>query len=63
MPFRIGQVYECTEGRSHRQAIVLQTRNDGQEALMRYVDTRVEEWLNWPEFYEARKWYWTESER
>jgi hypothetical protein len=30
--------------------MVLHTRNDGEEALLRYIDTRVEEWTKWSEF-------------
>jgi hypothetical protein len=25
-------------------------RNNGEEALLRYIDTRVEEWTKWSEF-------------
>jgi hypothetical protein len=62
-PFHFGQVFEYTENGVHREAIVLHTRNNGQEALLRYVDTRVEEWVRWPEFDEARIWCWIGSER
>jgi hypothetical protein len=56
MPFRFGQVYECTEDARNRQAIVLRTRSEGQEGLLRYVDTRGEEWVTWDEFQHAAKW-------
>lgn len=45
MSFSVGQVYECIEGGRNRQAIVLQTRGEGREGLLRYVDTRGEEWI------------------
>ncbi len=56
MSFRLGQVYECTEDGRERQAIVLRTKGDGEEGLLRYVDTRVEEWVAWDEFKQAAKW-------
>lgn len=62
MPFHFGQVLECVEDGRRRQAIVLQTREDGQEALLRYVDTRVEEWVRWPDLIEAGQWRWAQSE-
>jgi hypothetical protein len=62
VPFRYGQVFErIYQGRS-RQAIVLKTRSDGQEALLRYVDTRSEEWTGWPDF-DADEWQWTGGEK
>jgi hypothetical protein len=56
MSFRFGQVYECTEDGRERQAIVLRIKGDGEEGLLRYVDTRVEEWVAWDEFKQAAKW-------
>lgn len=44
MHFRFGQFYECTEHGRTRQVMVLHTRDDGEEALLRHIDTRVEEW-------------------
>ena len=60
MPFSFGQVYECIEDGGVRQAIVLGTRSNGQEALLRFVDTRIEEWVLWAEFKQAKKWNWIE---
>jgi hypothetical protein len=57
VPFSVGQVYECTEDGRNRQAIVLQTRGEGREGLLRYVDTRGEEWVLWNEFEQADKWH------
>jgi hypothetical protein len=57
MPFSVGQVYECTEAGEERQTIVLQTRSEGREGLLRYVDTRGEEWVLWNEFEQADKWH------
>jgi hypothetical protein len=57
VPFSVGQVYECTEDGQERQAIVLQTRSEGREGLLRYVDTRGEEWVLWNEFEQADKWH------
>ena len=54
MLFRFGQFYDCTEHGCTRQVMVLHTRNDGEEALLRYIDTRVEEWTKWSEFDKAR---------
>ncbi len=54
MPFHFGQVFETKEG---RQAIVLHIRNDGQEGLLRFVDTRAEEWLSWDDFQKEGKWH------
>jgi len=54
MPFSVGQVYETDEG---RQAIVLHTRSDGQEGLLRFVDTRVEEWFLWDDLRKEGKWH------
>ncbi len=62
MPFHFGQVLECFEDGRRRQAIVLQTREDGQEALLRHVDTRVEEWVRGPDLIEAGQWRWAQSE-
>ncbi len=56
MSFRLEQVYECTEDGHKRQAIVLRTKGDGEEGLLRYVATRVEEWVPWDEFKQAAKW-------
>jgi hypothetical protein len=56
MPFSAGQVYECKEDGRHRQAIVLHSRSEGREGLLRYVDTRVEEWVTWDEFQQGAKW-------
>jgi hypothetical protein len=55
MPFHFGQVFGTDDG---RQAIVLHIRNDGQEGLVRFVDTRVEEWLRWDDFQKDEKWRW-----
>jgi hypothetical protein len=55
VPFRFGQFYECIEDGRTRQLMVLHTRNDGEEALLRYIDTRVEEWTKWSEF-DKTKW-------
>jgi hypothetical protein len=55
MPFRFGQFYECTEDSRARQLMVLHARNDGEEALLRYIDTRTEEWTTWSEF-DKTKW-------
>ncbi len=44
MPFRYGQVFERIYQGRNQQVIVLTARRDGQEALLRYVDTRAEEW-------------------
>ncbi len=63
MQFHFGQVFECTEDGQRRQAIVLHVRNDGQEAFLRYVDTRVERWVEWSEFQKSGKWHWARSER
>lgn len=63
MPFTIGQIYNCTEDGRPRQAIVLQTRNGGQEGLLRFIDTRIEEWFRWPAFDQAGKWHRNGSER
>jgi hypothetical protein len=63
MPFSVGQVYESTEHSQIRQAIVLHTRNDGQEALLRYVDTRIEEWVLWDDFQKEGKWHRNVGER
>jgi hypothetical protein len=60
MPFHFGQVFESNDG---RQAIVLHIRNDGREALLRYVDTRVEEWRLWDDFQKDGKWRWRGSGR
>ncbi len=60
VPFHFGQVFETEDG---RQAIVLHIRNDGQEALLRYVDTREEEWLLWADFQKDGKWRWRGSGR
>ena len=57
MCFSFGQVYACTEDGRDRQAIVLQTRNDDKEGLLRYIDTRIEEWVLWAEFEQAGKWH------
>jgi hypothetical protein len=35
----------------------LQTRSEGREGLLRYVDTRGEEWVLWSEFEQADKWH------
>lgn len=62
MPFRYGQVFErIFDGRS-RQATVLKTRLEGKEALLRYVDTRAEEWTGWSDF-NPDEWRWTGGER
>jgi hypothetical protein len=53
MPFSVGQVYYTKEG---RQAVVLHSRSDGQEGSLRFVDTRVEEWLLWDDFRKEGKW-------
>ncbi len=50
MPFRFGQVFECTENGQTRQAIVLRIRREGQEGLLRFIDTRVEEWVQVTDF-------------
>jgi hypothetical protein len=63
MPFSAGQVYECIEDGRDRQAIVLHTRSDGQEGLLRFVDTRIEDWVHWAEFEQAGKWHPHGSER
>ena len=63
MPFSFGQVYDCTEDGRDRQAIVLQTRDDGKEGLLRYIDTRIEEWVLWAEFEQAGKWHRHTGER
>ena len=63
MPFSVGQVYECIEDGRDRQAIILHARNDGQEGLLRYVDTRIEEWVLWAEFEQAGKWHRHTGER
>ena len=55
MLFHFGQVFETDDG---RQAFVLHIRDDGQEGLLRYVDTRVEEWLRWDDFQKDGKWRW-----
>jgi hypothetical protein len=55
MAFHFGQVFETDDG---RQAIVLHIRNDGQEGLVRFVDTRAEEWLRWDDFQKDGKWCW-----
>jgi len=60
MPFSAGQVYETKEG---RQAIVLHTRSDGQEGLLRFVDTRIEECLLWEDFRNEGKWHRNVGER
>ena len=60
MSFSVGQVYYTQEG---RQAIVLHTRSDGQEGLLRFVDTRVEEWLLWDDFRNEGKWHRPVGER
>ena len=60
MPFSFGQVYETKEG---RQAVVLRTRSDGQEGLLRFVDTRIEEWLRWDDFQKDGNWHWIGGER
>ncbi|HEX3505635.1 MAG TPA: hypothetical protein VHU22_19810 [Xanthobacteraceae bacterium] len=62
MSFRFGQFYECTEDGRNRQVMVLTTRNDGEEALLRYIDTRVEEWTKWSEF-DQEKWRRPTSEK
>jgi hypothetical protein len=62
MPFRFGQFYECTEDGYTRQVMVLTARNDGEEALLRYIDTRVEEWTKWSEF-DNEKWRRPTSEK
>ena len=46
-----------------RTQIVLHTRNDGQEALLRYVDTRIEEWVLWDDFQKEGKWHRNVGER
>jgi hypothetical protein len=59
MPFEFGQVYECEEDGRTRQVMVLTARNGGEEGLLRYIDTRVEEWTKWSEF-DRQKWHrWT----
>jgi hypothetical protein len=60
MPFHFGQVFETDDG---RQAIVLHIRNDGREGLVRFVDTRIEDWLTWDDFQKDGKWRWASSER
>jgi hypothetical protein len=62
MTFHFGQFYQCDEDGRTRQVMVLTTRNDGQEALLRYIDTRVEEWTKWSEF-DREKWHRSTSER
>jgi hypothetical protein len=55
MTFSFGQFYECSEDGRSRQVMVLHARNDGEEALLRYIDTRVEQWTKWSEF-DTTKW-------
>jgi hypothetical protein len=62
MPFRYGQVFERINQGRNRHAVVLTTRQDGREALLRYVDTRVEEWTEWSNF-DTEEWRWTGSEK
>jgi hypothetical protein len=47
MTFRFGQFYECSEDGRTRQVMVLHASDDGEEALLRYIDTRVEELTKW----------------
>jgi hypothetical protein len=62
MPFHFGQFYVCDEGGQTRQVMVLTARNNGEEALLRYIDTRVEEWTKWSEF-DWEKWRRSTSEK
>lgn len=62
MPFRFGQVFECIENDQVRQVMVLHTRHDGEEALLRYIDTRAEEWTKWSDF-DHHKWRWIAGEK
>ena len=62
MPFRYGQVSERIVQGRNRHAVVLTTRRDGEQALLRYVDTRVEEWTDWSKF-DVDEWRWTGSEK
>ena len=55
MTFHFGEFYECTEDGRTRQVMVLHARDNGEEALLRYIDTRVEEWTKWSEF-DREKW-------
>jgi hypothetical protein len=55
MTLRFGQFYECSEDGRSRQVMVLHASDDGEEALLRYIDTRVEEWMKWSEF-DTTKW-------
>ena len=41
MRFKIGQAYECID--NGRKAVVAQTREDGREGLLRFLDTGAEE--------------------
>ena len=63
MPFHLGQVFNWIEHGDERQVLVLRIRNGGQEAFLRYVDTRVEEWVEWSEFQKSGKWKWVGGER
>jgi hypothetical protein len=62
MPFHFGQFYMCDEGGHTRQVMVLTARNNGEEGLLRYIDTRVEEWTKWSEF-DREKWRRSTSEK
>jgi hypothetical protein len=42
--------------------MVLTARNEGEEGLLRYIDTRVEEWTKWSEF-DKEKWRRWSSEK
>lgn len=62
MTFRFGQFYECSEDGRTRQVMVLHASDNGEEALLRYIDTRVEEWTKWSEF-DTTKWRRASSEK
>ena len=55
MRFSVGQAYECkTDG---RKAVVVQTRHDGREGLLRFLDDSHEEWLLWAQLHQAGLWH------
>jgi hypothetical protein len=53
MRFSVGQKYECKADR--RTAIVLATRNNDNEGLLRVSDGATE-WLAWEVFFRVDKW-------
>jgi hypothetical protein len=54
MHFEVGQAYECIE--DGRSAVVAQTRNDGREGLLRFLETGTEEWVVWVELHQGGNW-------